>query len=47
MIERAPHSDGMFHSVKFSTILPFLKNRGWNVSQETEGHFGVILYIFL
>ena len=47
MIGRAPYSDGVFHSVKRSTTLLLLKNRGWNISQHTEGHFGDVLYIFL
>jgi len=47
MIGREPYSDGVFHSVKFSTILSLLKKRGWNISQDTEGHLAVILYIFL
>jgi len=47
MIGRTPYSDGVFHSVKFSTILSLLKNRGWNISQDTGGHLGVVLYIFL
>ena len=47
MIRRAPYGEGLLHIVNSSTILPLLKNRIWNISQDTEAHFGVVLYMFL